>query len=54
VVCGVLNKLYMQECDALEEFPSGVATPRALEELVFRGCKSLKEILEGLRALMSL
>jgi hypothetical protein len=38
----------MGDCEALEEFPSGVCTLKALEELSFKGCKCLGNIPEGL------
>ena len=47
-----LKKLYTQECDALEEFLSGVCTFVALKELNFGGCRSLKRIPNGLGGLM--
>jgi Leucine-rich repeat (LRR) protein len=46
-----LKILRMWECEALREFPSGVCTLKALEELDFSGCKSLKTIPEGLGGL---
>jgi len=44
----------MHECEALEEFPSGVTTLKALELLSFQGCKALKIIPEGLGGLTCL
>jgi hypothetical protein len=49
-----LNKLDMQECEALEEFPPGVTNLCALEELDFSKCRSLKKIPEGFGGLTSL
>jgi len=37
----------MWDCEVLEEFPSGICTLKALEELSFYGCKSLRIIPEG-------
>ena len=34
----------MNDCDASEEFPMGVTTLKAWEELDFKGCKTLKRI----------
>ena len=44
----------MGECEALEEFLSGVCMLVALEELNFGGCKSLMKFPEGLRGLADL
>ena len=44
----------MWDCEALEEFPSGICTLKALEELSFNGCKSLRKIPEGLGGLTCL
>ena len=49
-----MKKLCMGDCEALEEFPSGVCTLKALEELHFHGCKSLRTIPEGLGGLTCL
>jgi hypothetical protein len=49
-----LKELHMWECEALEEFPSGVGTLVALEKLAFNGCKSLKKIPGELGGLTSL
>jgi hypothetical protein len=37
----------VRHCEALEEFPSGICTPKGLEELNFTQCKSLRRIPEG-------
>ena len=44
----VLKELWMQECDALVQFPSRVCMLVALEELNFDLCKSLKNIGDAL------
>ena len=44
----------MPDCEALEEFPSGICTLKALKELSFRGCKSLKNMPEGFDGLTCL
>ena len=49
-----LKVLYMQQCEALAKFPSGVCTIVALEELGFGGCKTLKKLLERLGCLTHL
>jgi Leucine-rich repeat (LRR) protein len=49
-----LKKLYMNDCEALEEFPLGICTLKALEDLQLEGCKSLKTIPEGLGGLTCL
>ena len=38
----------MWDCEALEEFPSGIFTLKALKELSLHGCKSLRKIPKGL------
>jgi hypothetical protein len=42
-----LKILYMGDWEALEEFPSGACTLKALEELHFNGCKSLRTVVEA-------
>jgi len=44
----------MPDCEALEEFPSGICTLKALEDSSFYGCKSLRNILEKLGGLTCL
>ena len=51
---GGFKILDMGECEALEEFLSGVCMLVALEELNFGGCKSLMKFPEGLRGLADL
>ena len=46
-----MSTLYMGNCEALEEFRSGICTLKALEVLYFYGCKYLRrvqEVFEGL------
>ena len=39
-----LKKLGMWDCKALEEFYSGICTLKALKDLQYNGCKSLRKI----------
>nr|PNR47059.1 hypothetical protein PHYPA_014179 [Physcomitrium patens] len=49
-----LKKLYMWECEALEEFPSRLPNLITLEELNFLNCRNLKKLLEGFGSLIYL
>jgi hypothetical protein len=49
-----LKRLYMWDCEGLEEFPSGLCALKALEELKPKGCKSFKKIPNGLAGLTCL
>ena len=49
-----LKLLHMQGCKVLEEFPPGLSTLCALEELDLSKCRALRKIPEGFGGLTSL